>query len=479
MIRIEKLLCFALSRSGWIGVNFLEQKKQNKMGTRPILPLILAMSLPAMMSMLVQALYNVVDSYFVAQVSESALTAVSLVFPIQNLLIAVAVGTGVGLNSLISRRLGERNQKDADSAATHGLLIGLLNWLFFALLGIFFSRTFFTLFTANPEIIAMGESYMSIVCIGSVGCCVSINIEKTLQATGDMIHPMLSQLLGAITNIILDPLFIFGIGPFPQMGVAGAAVATIIGQIASMLYLLFVLFTKKHGVSVVLRGFKPTLSMIKNIYAVGFPAIIMQSIGSVMVVGMNAILIAFSETAVAFFGIYFKLQSFVFMPVFGLNQGLLPIIGFNYGARSRHRVTQTVKWGSIIAVIIMASGTILFWALPAELLGIFNASEQMLAIGVPALRTISLCFIPAALGIVFSSAFQALGKGFSSLFISILRQLIVILPVSLAFAVLTHDLTVVWYAFPIAETFSLIASILIYAKLYRNVLMGLPEYGEQ
>lgn len=457
----------------------MEQKKQNKMGTRPILPLILAMSLPAMMSMLVQALYNVVDSYFVAQVSESALTAVSLVFPIQNLLIAVAVGTGVGLNSLISRRLGERNQKDADSAATHGLLIGLLNWLFFALLGIFFSRTFFTLFTANPEIIATGESYMSIVCIGSVGCCVSINIEKTLQATGDMIHPMLSQLLGAITNIILDPLFIFGIGPFPQMGVAGAAVATIIGQIASMLYLLFVLFTKKHGVSVVLRGFKPTLSMIKNIYAVGFPAIIMQSIGSVMVVGMNAILIAFSETAVAFFGIYFKLQSFVFMPVFGLNQGLLPIIGFNYGARSRHRVTQTVKWGSIIAVIIMASGTILFWALPAELLGIFNASEQMLAIGVPALRTISLCFIPAALGIVFSSAFQALGKGFSSLFISILRQLIVILPVSLAFAVLTHDLTVVWYAFPIAETFSLIASILIYAKLYRNVLMGLPEYGEQ
>ena len=449
------------------------------MGTRPILPLILAMSLPAMMSMLVQALYNVVDSYFVAQVSESALTAVSLVFPIQNLLIAVAVGTGVGLNSLISRRLGERNQKDADSAATHGLLIGLLNWLFFALLGIFFSRTFFTLFTANPEIIAMGESYMSIVCIGSVGFCVSINIEKTLQATGDMIHPMLSQLLGAITNIILDPLFIFGIGPFPQMGVAGAAVATIIGQIASMLYLLFVLFTKKHGVSVVLRGFKPTLSMIKNIYAVGFPAIIMQSIGSVMVVGMNAILIAFSETAVAFFGIYFKLQSFVFMPVFGLNQGLLPIIGFNYGARSRHRVTQTVKWGSIIAVIIMASGTILFWALPAELLGIFNASEQMLAIGVPALRTISLCFIPAALGIVFSSAFQALGKGFSSLFISILRQLIVILPVSLAFAVLTHDLTVVWYAFPIAETFSLIASVLIYAKLYRNVLMGLPEYGEQ
>ena len=457
----------------------MEQKKQNKMGTRPILPLILAMSLPAMMSMLVQALYNVVDSYFVAQVSESALTAVSLVFPIQNLLIAVAVGTGVGLNSLISRRLGERNQKDADSAATHGLLIGLLNWLFFALLGIFFSRTFFTLFTANPEIIAMGESYMSIVCIGSVGFCVSINIEKTLQATGDMIHPMLSQLLGAITNIILDPLFIFGIGPFPQMGVAGAAVATIIGQIASMLYLLFVLFTKKHGVSVVLRGFKPTLSMIKNIYAVGFPAIIMQSIGSVMVVGMNAILIAFSETAVAFFGIYFKLQSFVFMPVFGLNQGLLPIIGFNYGARSRHRVTQTVKWGSIIAVIIMASGTILFWALPAELLGIFNASEQMLAIGVPALRTISLCFIPAALGIVFSSAFQALGKGFSSLFISILRQLIVILPVSLAFAVLTHDLTVVWYAFPIAETFSLIASVLIYAKLYRNVLMGLPEYGEQ
>ncbi|MEG0804438.1 MAG: MATE family efflux transporter, partial [Pygmaiobacter sp.] len=409
-----------------------------------------------LMSMLVQALYNVVDSYFVAKISESALTAVSLVFPIQNLLIAVAVGTGVGLNSLISRRLGERNQAEADSAAAHGLLIGLLNWLFFAMIGIFFSHIFFAMFTSNADVIAMGQSYMQIVCIGSIGCCVSINIEKTLQATGDMIHPMISQLLGALTNIILDPVFIFGLGPVPKMGVAGAAVATILGQILSMIYLTVILFVKEHGVNVRIPGFRPKLSVIRSIYAVGFPAIIMQSIGSVMVVGMNAILIAFSETAVAFFGIYFKLQSFVFMPVFGLNQGLLPIIGFNYGARNRHRVTDTVKWGCVIALVIMTAGTALFWIAPTELLDIFSASEQMLLIGVPALRTISLCYIPAAIGIVFSSTFQALGKGFSSLFISILRQLVIILPVALALAVFVGDLDVVWYAFPFAE---IIASV--------------------
>ncbi|MEG1932835.1 MAG: MATE family efflux transporter, partial [Pygmaiobacter sp.] len=343
---------------------------------------------------------------------------------------------------------------------------------------IFFSHIFFAMFTSNADVIAMGQSYMQIVCIGSIGCCVSINIEKTLQATGDMIHPMISQLLGALTNIILDPVFIFGLGPVPKMGVAGAAVATILGQILSMIYLTVILFVKEHGVNVRIPGFRPKLSVIRSIYAVGFPAIIMQSIGSVMVVGMNAILIAFSETAVAFFGIYFKLQSFVFMPVFGLNQGLLPIIGFNYGARNRHRVTDTVKWGCVIALVIMTAGTALFWIAPTELLDIFSASEQMLLIGVPALRTISLCYIPAAIGIVFSSTFQALGKGFSSLFISILRQLVIILPVALALAVFVGDLDVVWYAFPFAEIIASVVSCAIYCKLYNMILLPMQPLNE-
>lgn len=455
----------------------MEHTKPNKMGTKPIFPLIISMSVPAMLSMLVQALYNIVDSYFVSKISEDALTAVSLVFPIQNLLIAVAIGTAVGLNSLISRRLGEKRQAEADTAATHGIIIGVINWLIFALIGLLFSTVFFAAFTNNADVIRMGADYMSIVCIGCLGMCIAVIIEKTLQATGDMIHPMFSQLIGAITNIILDPCLIFGIGPFPAMGVAGAALATIIGQTFACIYIACMLFFKKHGVTVRFKGFRPKFSVVKNIYSVGFPAIVMQSIGSVMVVGMNAILIGFTETAVAFFGVYFKLQSFVFMPVFGLNQGLLPIIGYNYGARNRRRLMDTVKYGSIIAVAIMAAGTVLFWTLPDQLLSIFSASEQMLALGVPALRTISLCFIPAAIGIVLSAAFQAMGRGFASLFISLLRQLIILLPTAFALSIVVGEIPAIWYAFPLAEAVSLIASIMIFVKLYREVLMGLPEHG--
>lgn len=437
----------------------------------PVFRLIVSMSVPAMLSMMVQALYNIVDSFFVAKISENALTAVSLAFPVQTLLIAVGVGTAVGINSLVSRRLGEKRQDEADSAATHGILLGVLNWILFAVIGIFFSRLFFQSFTENQEIIQMGTQYMSIVCIVSFGVFIEINIEKTLQATGNMIYPMISQLLGAITNIILNPIFIFGLFGAPKMGVSGSAVATISGQILAMLFLIFIIVKKDHQVNINFNNFKFDWGIVKDIYSVGFPSIVMQSIGSVMVVGMNAILIGFTETAVALFGIYFKLQSFVFMPVFGLTQGVMPIMGYNYGARKRTRLLSTIKIGSIIAVVIMALGTIMFWAMPDKLLRIFNASQIMLQIGVPALRIISICFIPAAFGIMFSTVFQSVGNGFSSLIISVLRQLVVLLPA--AFLLSKIGLTSVWYAFPISEIVSLAASIVIFMRLYQRTLKTL------
>ncbi len=449
----------------------MENVKENKMGTASVLGLIASMSVPAMFSMLVQALYNVVDSYFVAQISESALTAVSLVFPIQNLMIAVSVGTAVGVNSLISRRLGEKRRDEANSAATHSLLLGLFNWVVFALFGLIFPQMFFQLFNATAGVTKMGVDYLTIVTLFSFGMFVEINMEKTLQATGNMIFPMIFQLTGAITNIILDPIFIFGLLGAPRLEVAGAAIATVIGQILSMILSLIVVLFGNHEVEVSFKGFRLNWTTVKNIYAVGFPSIIMQSIGSVMTMGMNAILIAFNETAVALFGVYFKLQSFVFMPVFGLNQGLMPIMGYNFGARKKDRLLASVRYGCIIALVIMAIGVVLFWTIPDLLLGIFNASDQMLAIGVPALHTISICFLPAALGIVFSTVFQATGHGFNSMIISLLRQLIVLLPAAFLLAKISLD--AVWYSFPIAEVFSLAASIILFLKLYHNTLKGL------
>ncbi len=447
------------------------ENTENKMGTMPVFKLIVSMSLPAMLSMMVQALYNVVDSFFVAKISENALTAVSLAFPIQTLLIAVGVGTAVGINSLVSRRLGEKRQDEADSAATHGILLGIFNWILFAVIGIFFSGLFFQSFTQNQEIVAMGTQYMSIVCIVSFGVFIEINIEKTLQATGNMIYPMVSQLIGAVTNIILDPIFIFGLFGVPKMGVAGAAIATVIGQVFAMLFLIFIIVKKDHDIKIDFNNFKIDWGIVKNIYSVGFPSIIMQSIGSAMVVGMNAILIGFTETAVALFGVYFKLQSFVFMPVFGLTQGIMPIIGYNYGARKRTRLLSAIKIGLVIAIGIMAFGTVMFWTIPGRLLSIFNASQTMLKIGVPALQIISICFVPAALGIMFSTVFQSVGNGFSSLIVSVLRQLVVLLPA--AFLLSKIGLTPVWYAFPIAEIASLTASIVIFWRLYQRTLKTL------
>ena len=446
----------------------MQQTEENKMGTMPMFKLILSMSLPAMLSMTVQAMYNIVDSYFVAQVSENALTAVSLVFPMQTFLIAVGGGTAVGLNSLISRRLGERRQKDADSAATHGILLGVFNWILFVIIGVFFSGAFIKSFNAAKEVENMAIQYMSINCIFSMGVFVEINIEKILQATGNMIYPMIFQMIGAITNIILDPIFIFGLLGVPRMNVVGAAIATVIGQNVAMLVSVTVIITKEHKVTINFKKFRFNKSIVKNIYAVGLPAIVMQAVGSVMVVGINAIIIAFTETAVAVFGVYYKLQSFVFMPVFGLMQGVMPVIGFNFGARKHDRLISAVKICCAISISIMVIGTAVFIMIPGKLLSIFNASSKMLNIGIPALRTICLCFIPAAIGISFSNVFQAVGHGFLSLIISLLRQLVVLLPA--AYFLSKIGLYTVWYAFPIAEVVSLVASAFMFVHLNRTVL---------
>ena len=445
------------------------------MGTRPVLPLILSMALPAMFSMLVQALYNIVDSVFVSQYdAQNALAAVSLAYPVQMLIIAVGVGTGVGFGSLISRRLGEGRYEEANDAAAHGIFLGLCSWAVFLVFGIFFVEPFFQSFSDNPVLIGMAVDYTRICTVFSFGTFIEIFLEKILQATGDMIHPMKFLLTGAITNIILDPIMIFGYFGFPELGVAGAAIATVLGQILSMAYALWVVLTGDHAVKITLRGFRPKGRIIRDIYAVGFPSIIMQSISSFLVVCLNMILIGFSEAAVSVLGIYYKLQSFVFMPVFGLNQGVLPIMGYSFGARNRGRLLEALKWGFVIAASIMTAGTLLFWLAPEGLLSFFSPTAELLELGVPALRLISLSFIPAAFGIMFGTLFQATGYGTRSLCISLLRQLVVILPV--AWYLSRFGVGYVWYAFPASELVSVAASVLFFRNLYRTRIQGLvPE----
>ncbi len=433
----------------------MEQIKENKMGTQPMFKLILSMSIPAMFSMLVQALYNIVDSYFVAKISKDAFTAVSLGFPVQIMIIAVAVGTAIGINSVVSRRLGEGNKDKASKAATHGLFLGVITGIAFAIIAVFTTRPFFETFTQNKAIIDMGCDYIYIVTIFSIGIFVQINIEKTLQATGNMIYPMLFQLTGAITNIILDPILIFGLFGLPKMGVRGAAIATVIGQFAAMIFSLIIVHVKSHDVHISIKGFKFEWKTIKDIYSVGIPSIIMQAIGSLLVTVLNIILIGFSEAAVAVLGIYFKLQSFIFMPVFGLTSGIMPILGFNYGARKKERVVSALKIGMIIAVAIMTAGTILFMAIPDKLIMIFRKDAEMIEIGVIALRLISICFIPAAIGIVTKS-----------LAISVLRQIVILLPV--AYLLSKIGLNFVWLAFPISETAALIVAIIITISVFKN-----------
>lgn len=443
----------------------------DKMGNTPMLRLILSMSLPTMFSMIIQAMYNIVDSVFVSSLGQDALTALSLAYPLQLMTISVAVGTGVGINSFISRRLGEKNQELANNGAANGIFISIISWLVFLLVGIFLTVPFFKLFNPTPGVMKYGVDYTSIILIFSVGVMVEIAIEKVLQATGNMIFPMIFQLIGAVSNIVLDPLFIFGIGPFPRMEVAGAAVATVIGQILAMLFAIYIFFFKKHAVQVHVRNFKPSLKIIKNIYAVGFPSIIMQSISSVLVVGLNAILMGFSEAAVSVHGIYYKMQSFVFMPVFGLNQGLMPIMGYNFGAKNKERLHSAIRYGCIIAAFIMLCGTVIFWVFPAQILSLFNANDDILNMGIKAMRFISLSFLPAAIDIIFSTTFQAVGKGFSSMILSLLRQLVFILPAALVLS--NFGVNAVWFAYPIAEVGALIVAIFLYTRINKKVFSKL------
>lgn len=444
-------------------------QKTNIMQSETIPRLLFKMSFPMMLSMLIQALYNVVDSIFVAMVSETALTAVSLAFPLQNLLIAAAVGTGVGVNSLLSRRLGEGRTEEANAVASSALFLALALSVIFIAIGLFLAKPFLALFTDSSELLELSASYSRICLIISFGCMFSITIEKLIQATGNSVQPMTMQLTGAIMNIVLDPVFIFFFG----LGVNGAAIATVLGQIGSMV-LAFIFLKKNSYITIRLKDIRPKAKIIGEIYQVGLPTIIMNSIGTVMVSVINAILIGFSATAVSVFGVYFKLQSFVFMPVFGLNNGIIPILGFNYGARNRKRMTATMKLGLLVALTIMILGTLLFQLFPSELLSLFSASEEMYAIGIPALRIISLCFIPAAISIILISSFQATGFGLASMMVSIIRQLLVLCPAAFILSRL-FGINGVWASFALAECFGLTFSVIFFIHVYKTRIRNLER----
>ena len=450
---------------------------QNKMGTMPIRKLLISMSLPMMASMLVQALYNIVDSIFVARVSEAALTAVSISFPIQNLMIAFGVGIGVGVNALLSKSLGEGDQPRAQRIALQGIFIEVICCVIFILVGIFAMDLFFRGQTADAEIIALGKDYLSICCIFSVGLFAQLIFERLLQATGRTVLSMISQCAGALINIIFDPILIFGVSwlGIPAMGVTGAAIATVFGQIVGGIVAIVLNVRRNRELDFRFRGFRPDEKLCGSILFIGIPSAIMGSIGSFMTYGVNKILFAFEEvgkTAAAVFGVYFKLQSFVFMPVFGLNNGMVPIVSYNYGAKRPDRITQTIRLSAIYAVAIMAAGVAVVQLIPDKLLLLFDASEQMLTIGVPALRIISTCFVFAGFSIVCSSVFQALGNSIFSMIMSITRQLAVLLP---AAYILAHafGLHAVWYAFPIAEFASLALSIIMLSHTYKKVITPL------
>lgn len=449
---------------------------ENKMGTMPVGKLLFNMSLPMMVSMLVQALYNIVDSIFVAKLSENALTAVSLAFPLQTLLIAVATGTGVGMNALLSKSLGEHDFKKANKIADNGIFLYVLSYIVFLILGFTVVKPFYAsqIGSADVEIMELGINYLSTVMILSFGLFGQIFFERLLTSTGRTIFSMTSQLCGAITNIILDPILIFGLLGAPKMGVTGAALATVIGQCVAGIIACVCNHKFNHEVSLNIKGFRPDWTLIGHIYAIGIPSIIMQSIGSVMTYCMNRILIEFSSTATAVFGVYFKLQSFFFMPVFGLNNGITPIIAYNYGAKQRKRMLKTIKLSLIVAFCLTFIGFLSFEAIPQVLLDMFNASEDMLTIGVPALRIIGIHYLIAWFCIVIGTVFQALGKAVFSMIVSIMRQLVVLIPAAYILAKL-DGLHAVWWSFPIAEVISLLVTLFFFIKIYREIISKLPE----
>ena len=441
------------------------EMKENKMGTMPVKKLLFSMAIPMIASMLVQALYNIVDSAFVAKLSEDALSAVSLAFPMQNLMIAVATGTGVGVNALLSKNLGARRFEGANKAANISLFLAVINWIIFIFVGLFVSGIYLRGQTSNAAIISQGETYLKICLVGSFGLFGQVTFERLLQATGRTVLSMISQLVGAIINIILDPILIFGLLGAPAMGVAGAALATIIGQFCGMFLGMYLCVTKNDEIKLRIKDALPTVAYLKQIYFVAIPSILMVSIGSIMVFGMNRILDGYTKTALAVFGSYFKLQSFIFMPVFGINNAMIPIIAYNYGARKRERILETMKTSAITATCIMIVGFAIFQIFPDKLLRIFDASDYMLEIGVPALRIISFSFILAGFNIVTGAVFQALGNGLYSLTVSICRQLLALLPIALVISIVFKDLSKIWFAFPLAELIAVILTFIFFNKL--------------
>lgn len=451
-------------------------KNENKMGVMPVNQLLLNMSLPMMVSMLVQALYNIVDSIFVARVSEDALTAVSLAFPIQTLLIAVGAGTGVGINALLSKSLGEKNYETANQTAMNGIFLAVLSFILFVAVGLFAVKPFYLsqVKSTDSEIYTMGISYLSIVCICSFGIYGQLIFEKLLQSTGMTFYSMLSQLAGAVTNIVLDPILIFGLLGMPKMGVTGAAVATVVGQCVGAVLGVWFNLKCNHELQLSIKGFRPNAKIIGKIYQVGVPSIIMQAIGSVMTYGMNLILIQFTSTATAIFGIYFKLQSFFFMPVIGLNNGMVPIIAYNFGAGKRSRIVKTIRYSLVYAFMLLFLGFLAFQLIPAQLLGMFEASDEMLEIGVSALRIIGVHFLIAWFCIIAGSVFQAVGNGVYSLIVSVARQLVILLPAAYILAKI-GGLALVWWAFPIAELMSFAVSATFLVITWKKVISKVPE----
>ena len=443
---------------------------ENKMGTMPVNKLLLSMSLPMMLSMLVQALYNIVDSIFVAMISEDALTAVSLAFPMQTLMIALGGGMGVGVNALLSKSLGEQDYDRVNSAAKNGIFLAGINAIIFLLLGLTVVRPFYEAQTDSRFIIEYGVDYLSVICCFSFGIYTQFIFERLLQSTGKTKLAMVTQLIGAITNLILDPIFIFVL----DMGVSGAAIATVIGQVFAGIAAIIMNVKYNYEIKLDFKDFRPSGRIIGRIYKVGVPSIIMQSIGSVMTYGMNQILMAFSSTAAAVFGVYFKLQSFIFMPIFGFNNGMIPIIAYNYGAQNKKRMVDTIKLSMVYAISIMCFGTLIFNVFPKPLLMLFGASEHMLSMGIPALRIISLHFLLAGFCIIGGSVFQALGSAVYSMITSICRQLIVLLPAAYLLSKL-GNVNYVWYAFPIAELMSVVMTTIFLIRINKKIISKIPE----
>ena len=451
-----------------------EVREENKMGVMPVNRLLLTMSFPMMVSMLVQALYNVVDSIFVSRINENALTAVSLAFPLQTLMIALGGGMGVGVNAVLSKALGEKDYDRANKAAENGVFLACVNFMIFLLVGLFAVRPFYMSQTDDAQIVGYGCQYLTIVCCFGFGVYAQFIFERLLQSTGRTLYTMFTQGTGAIINIIMDPILIFGYFGFPKMGVAGAAAATVFGQIVAGIIALILNLKKNSDIRLHFKGFRPDPGMIGQIYVVGIPSIIMQAIGSLMTYCMNRILIVFTSTAAAVFGVYFKLQSFVFMPIFGLNNGMVPIVAYNYGAAKKDRLLKTVKLSVIYAVSIMIVGFLVFQIFPTQLFALFDASDTMLAIGVPALRTISISFLLAGFCIIEGSVFQALGNGVYSMLVSVARQLVVLIPVAYLLSRL-GNVDYVWWAFPIAELMSLSMTVVFRIRMGKKVINRIGE----